>query len=487
MSAAVLVTAKSRVLAAEPAQASTGPEVGRGRQPASELRASMAARQGDALLSRLVENLPAASRILQLGKLPAACVSAYRHRHPQADWCICEAPDGLLNEPGNAPLDPALSAAGISPPFDLIVIAPGLETLVRPAEWLRLAASLATLEASLYLHAGNAASLEELARYLEGDLSEEPADRLGPTRHQRLSPSSLYKLMMDAGWMPNLVHETVLDDAERGAAAVRALTPLADLWRVPIRTAWRRLRMERLVVQASLSFGAVIDRSPAFACFDVVVPVTRPQQLRLDVEASPGLREVAAQIVTVEAARDPAEAFAAGRQRCEREWILFCHQDVYFPAGFGHRLNTLLASIAEADRARTLIGFAGIGVNGAADGVEPAGFVIDRLNRFAHDPSRQALSLDELAIVVSRETLHQIDPTLGWHLWATDLCLTSICQHRVFPRIVTLPLFHNSLNDFVLPEAFHRSAAALAAKHADFGPIHTLCGTIGEGAGGKRG
>ena len=91
-----------------------------------------------------------------------------------------------------------------------------------------------------------------------------------------------------------------------------------------------------------------------------------------------------------------------------------------------------------------------------------------------HPASVAAVSIDELAIVIARESLHRIDPALGWHLWATDLCLTAITRHGVLPRLVRLPLFHNSSNDYVLPEAFHRSAATLAAKHAGFGVIHNL-------------
>jgi hypothetical protein len=74
--------------------------------------------------------------------------------------------------------------------------------------------------------------------------------------------------------------------------------------------------------------------------------------------------------------------------------------------------------------------------------------------------------------------VHRIDPALGWHLWATDLCLAAICDHHVFPRIVRLPLFHNSRTGWQLPAAFHASAELLARKWAGFGPIHTLCGVI---------
>jgi hypothetical protein len=106
--------------------------------------------------------------------------------------------------------------------------------------------------------------------------------------------------------------------------------------------------------------------------------------------------------------------------------------------------------------------------------------VIDRTRRFDHAACEHAVSIDELALVLPRESLLRIDASLGWHLWATDLCLQAICTHKFFARIVRSPLFHNSHSDHQLPAAFHASAARLLAKHADFGPIHTLCGVIDE-------
>jgi hypothetical protein len=160
--------------------------------------------------------------------------------------------------------------------------------------------------------------------------------------------------------------------------------------------------------------------------------------------------------------------------------VLLCHQDVYFPQGFGRRLNAVLAQIPPEQAEGTLIGFAGIGANRQTEASEPAGFVIDRLQRFDHPASQAALSLDELAIVLSRRSLHRIDPAIGWHLWATDLCLNAICTHRRFAQIVRLPIFHNSSNDYRLPAAFYDSAAYLLGKYPGFGPIHTLCGTLDE-------
>jgi hypothetical protein len=213
-----------------------------------------------------------------------------------------------------------------------------------------------------------------------------------------------------------------------------------------------------------------------------VVPTTRDAQLRVNVECSPGLHEVDARVISVRRATSAADALERALEHVHEDWVLLCHQDVYFARSFGTRLAALLDTVDAQQRSRTLIGFAGLGVDAATQRHGHAGFVIDRSSRFDHPASTAALSIDELALVLPRESLLRIDPALGWHLWATDLCLQAICAHRFFARIVRLPLFHNSHTDHTLPAAFHASAATLTAKYPDFGPIHTLCGTIGPAA-----
>ena len=190
--------------------------------------------------------------------------------------------------------------------------------------------------------------------------------------------------------------------------------------------------------------------------------------------------EVGARLVSYRRARHAAEALEQSLAHGEADWVLYCHQDVYFPSGFGHRLNELLAAIPPEEHARTLIGFAGMGANLAANRCEPAGFVIDRRNRFDHAESAAAVSIDELAIVVSRRSLHRIDPALGWHLWATDLCLQARASRDPHEQacIVEAPLFHNSSTAWSLPEAFHASAQVLLDKYPALERIPTLCGEL---------
>ena len=102
--------------------------------------------------------------------------------------------------------------------------------------------------------------------------------------------------------------------------------------------------------------------------------VARENQLRLNVEQSPGLKEVQARIVSYRRARSPAEALEGSLPHVQEDWVLLCHQDVYFPAGFGERLNAVLDAVPAAEHARTLIGFAGMGVNRQTHAYEKAGF-----------------------------------------------------------------------------------------------------------------
>ncbi|MBY0468706.1 MAG: hypothetical protein K2Q07_07000, partial [Burkholderiaceae bacterium] len=341
---------------------------------------------------------------------------------------------------------------------------------------------LTRADATLVLQLENGASLSTIERIIEADLSESLIAGVADVRTQ--SPASVYKLLMDAGWMPTLAGRR---DAEpRSAGIAAAALSIAELLDIPRGTAQRTLTIDQFVICAKRPFAAALT-SATVANFTVVVPTTRERQLRLNIEQSPGLREVDARIVSCRHAHDASEALQKALPSCDADWVLLCHQDVYFPAGFGLRLQALLASIPPADRPRALIGFVGMGVNTGTRSYEPAGFVIDRLHAADHPASDKAVSIDELAIVIARDSIHRIDPALGWHLWGTDLCLTAICEHQVFPQIVRLPLFHNSVTDYQLPPAFFDAAALLARKHASFGPIPTLCGTIDDAFLAKHG
>jgi hypothetical protein len=397
---------------------------------------------------KLLASLPAANRVLEIGRTDSSIGDLYIKKYTSAEWLRVNSEVAALE--------------AVRGTFDLLVLSNGLP----PPQLLELATSKVLTGGSLFATLKNAASWSALTDLIEGDIDATDAP---------LSPAAAYKHLLDAGWMPTIAdqHPAMLPKTDLSACAAR----FADTLGVPRRTADRTLGMARIIIQAVRRFDDQ-PRRPGRALFSVVVPTTRVTQLRANVERSPGLKEVRAQIISYRGARSAAEALSKSIPHCDSEWVLFCHQDVYFPKGFGEQLNAVLAGVADEVKQSALFGFVGMAINRSTLLCEPAGFVIDRLHRGDYLQSDSALSIDELAIVVARDTIYSLDPMFGWHLWATDLCLTAVQSNRLLPCIIRLPVFHNSSNDYVLPESFYGAANLLKCKYPDFGPIHTLCGVI---------
>ena len=416
---------------------------------------------------KLLSALPAARQVLSLGTDTGALRTAYLRAHAQAAW----------QDTDEAHLDEAAATS-----YDLIVL-DRFEHLQHPARALAQLAQRLAPGGQMVLLARNHTSLSGLARLIEADPSTgTPASADDPdigSAHPRWqSHSTLYKLLLDADWIPTLVDhvpDTGIDDKVQAAARF-----IGDALGVPAGCTDQTRRMKDFVVRATRPFAPAPDITGP-AVFDVVVPTNKEQQLRVNVEQSPGLRDVGARIISCRGAATPAQAMDDAAPHLQADWVLLCHQDIYFPKGFGARLNALLDSIPPEDRAKTLIGFVGMGVDRQTHQPKPAGFVIDRLTAADYPESDAGISIDELALVVSRDSIHRIDPLIGWHLWATDLCLTAMCTHEVLPRIVKLPLYHNTQSGWHLPEAFFDSAEYILQKHPAFGTVHSLCGTINQG------
>jgi hypothetical protein len=215
--------------------------------------------------------------------------------------------------------------------------------------------------------------------------------------------------------------------------------------------------------------------------FAVVVPVNDEAALSRNVLASPGLEAIGAEIVLCRGAKSAAAAFQAGLKRTVRPWILFCHQDVFFPEGAGAAIERTLAEIHEADTGHTILGFCGMELDRRGEPVG-AGTVVDRGHLLDWPESNAAISIDEFAVVLHRECKYKIDAELGWHLWATDLCLQAMADGR-HARIVRVLLHHNSTLAVIPPE-FHASGWRLVKKYPHR-RIHTLNG-IGEASRAQR-
>jgi len=205
----------------------------------------------------------------------------------------------------------------------------------------------------------------------------------------------------------------------------------------------------------------------------VVVAVNNEEQFKQNVLSSPGLREIGAQIVPCRGAKNAADAFEAGKFQSASPWILYCHQDVYFPEGSGLVIEKKLPSFSKD----TILGF--IGLAGALNSdVSLAGWVVDRVTNLMDYPeSSSAVTIDELAVILHRDCKYKIDPRFGWHRWATDLCLQAAFDGN-YAKIIRVLLHHNSKHDNNWPPEVYASAEALLDKYPQLSVIHTLCGSL---------
>ncbi len=437
----------------------------------------------DGLNEKLYAAIPAAGRVLEFGCARGRLGERYKQAHPDAFWAGVD-----INEQALAVAAKRLDATyrlnvddGLADDFggkfDCIVFGDLLEHLKHPAEFLTKLRQLTTPDATLVCCVPNMGHISVIEQMLMGDISYDRQGLLDETHLRFFSHRSLFKLLLDAGWLPDLQDIYVVDHAHRGLG--KGMVKAAGELGVPPAAALRHLFTYQMIVRCSKDADRQREAADApDGLFSVIVPVTNETQLQLNVLRSPGLREVNAEVILVRNAASAAEAYAAGAKHASSPWRLYCHQDVYFPQGAGKTIQSLLADVPEAGSASQVVGFAGLGQDG--EHVKKAGLVVDRVSLFDFPGSSRAISIDEFCVALHRDVEYSIDASLGWHLWGTDLCLQAI--HRKegarFASIVRAPLFHNSTSGGALPASYHQSEVTILAKYPHLPGISSLNSTI---------
>ncbi len=427
----------------------------------------------------LFQAIPAAARrVLQLGCGDGSVGHHFKTLHPAATWWATDASaravaaaTSRLDRVFHLDLDLA-DLSVLEGGFDTIVIGDQLQRLRQPQRVLEALYDLTTAGAQIVCTLPNAGHLSVIERLVAGDISVDAAGLLDAGHVRPYSPSSAFKLFLDAGWLPHLADQ-VRSELPQGAFT-RHIVQAAQALGLPTDTALRNLALREMVIVARKWPMQALAGGGRSLPFSVIVPVNKTWQYELNVGRSPGLAEVAADIVCVEGADSAAAAYAQGARNARHPWHLFVHQDVYFPVGSGFAIAQQLGALDGIDAP---VGFAGIASDSGTERF--AGTVIDRTALFRHAPAATGESIDEFAVGLHRDSALRIDPALGWHLWATDLCLQAQQRAgRPVGRIFDVPLFHNSTTAYTLPPAFHDSAQALLAKHSAVARVPTLCGLL---------
>ena len=217
-----------------------------------------------------------------------------------------------------------------------------------------------------------------------------------------------------------------------------------------------------------------------------VVCVSDDAILTANLLASPGLvgPDSPHEVILIHKAPSAGAGLNMGLERAQRGWIVCAHQDVFLPEGWD---QCLTQQLREAERRFGPIGVAGVyGVGAAVSleskgsslGAQRIGWVVDRGRPLRDGPElpARAATLDELLLVVPRETPLRFDPDLGFHLYGADLCLQAAEQGLA---VVALgALCHHNSRSIGLPRAFFPSAEVFARKWAHRLPVATSCVVI---------
>ncbi|MCY2955580.1 MAG: class I SAM-dependent methyltransferase [Planctomycetota bacterium] len=437
----------------------------------------------DGLNQKLLDAVPkTARRVLELGCANGRLGRRFKAAHPEVQWYGVElSADAAkvaaqyLDRVFVLDLDRA-DLSVLEGGFDVIVIGDLLEHLTNPERVLEALYDLAAAQAQIVCCLPNMGHLSVIERLVAGDISYDAMGLLDATHLRFYSPSSAFKTFLDAGWLPHMQDQYRVEVPKTPFAT--CIVNAAEALGLPATTAMRNLGLYQMILVCQKWSMDALRRTGPSAAFSVIVPVNRPWQYELNVARSPGLREVNAEVICVQGAESAAAAFATGASRANHAWRIMVHQDVYFPTGSGLTLAKQLGSLERIGMTAVPVGFAGVESAGP-NTVRYAGMVVDRTNLFLHGVSSCAASIDEFAVAMHRDCAAHIDATLGWHLWATDLCLQA--RHREgcdVAQILAVPLFHNSTTANALPDAFHLSAQRLLEKHPNLYRIPTLCGEI---------
>jgi SAM-dependent methyltransferase len=433
----------------------------------------------DGINVKLLAQLPQAHTVIEFGCANGRLGEEYKKKYPGAHWTGVDI-DAAALELAARRLDAVLQCdLDVDAPalpdakFDLIVFGDLIEHMRSPQRLLEQVNRLCHEGSRIVCCIPNMSHYSVIERLLVGDIAYDNAGLLDETHLRFFSPRSVVKMFLDAGWLPKMVDNF---EVPPSSPALEHLVKAAEALGCPPKTSAQTFSLYQLVFECQRAPAAPAGAARR-ARFSAVVPVTNTLQVELNVHKSPGLQEVGCEVIHVLHATSAASAFADGAARAGNDWILYCHQDVYLPRSSGQQINALIERLEASGNPDPIVGFAGLALE-SAEGPRYAGLCNDRLQLFDYPASAAGVSIDECAVLMRRNSRYRIDAALGWHLWATDLCLQSIFAGNPPAEIVRIPIFHNSYNDGVLTESFRQSARVLMEKYPQQKSIPTIAAGV---------
>jgi hypothetical protein len=438
-----------------------------------------------ALAALLADTVPTTARtVLQIGKGVGWLAPLLRERLPTP---IVHGVEPLpVPDSPTAPGSDARAALGEyfeldldrdAPPLepgsvDHIVYADVLSRLVDPLAVLKRHVPLLSHSGTISCSVPNLQHHSVVSGILRGVFPYAPGTLLEPSYLRFFTSASIMQLLLDAAYLPDTVARIEDDGAELVATAG---APLFELLGVGAGDAQRDLRTSRLIVRGTPlpDLG-----SPEVVPVTFVACVNDDEQLGANLARSPCLTGTSPhELLVFRGAANAAEGLNAGIEQAHNELVVLVHQDVYLPEGWPERM---VAQWRLAEKAGGVLGIAGVfGVLDRRVPFDAIGRVVHRDRLLSHRALPSDVDgLDELLMIVPRDTPLRVDGDLGWHLYGTDLALQAQ-EKGLRAVVIDAPCHHNSLTGRV-PWKYRESERVLARKWEVLLPIHTNLSSIGS-------
>ncbi|CUR60920.1 putative glycosyltransferase-like protein [metagenome] len=329
----------------------------------------------------------------------------------------------------------------------------------------------------------NAATSDALVQLLRSDPAQPGSYEASAPQHLH-GYATAYKLLLEAGFSADIV-ETVSAPVDPGL--LEAAAPLMQHLGVDTERAARHLGAAAYVLVADVVADVAADLAVPVAeqrPVTFVACVNDDLQLANNLLASPVLGAGSPhQLLTYRGMTSAAEGLNRGLHDAEHDLVVFIQQDIFIPSWWPARLQRQW-ELASADTPPSLAG--PFGVRYREGGREHVGHAVDRdhLLRMERPLPAPVDGLDELVLIVPRDTDLRVEPRVGWHLYGTDLALQ---VHRAggWTAVLDLPCHHNSLYHD-LDDGYHHSEAVLAGIWPAELPIVTNTSSIVEDPRDRR-
>jgi SAM-dependent methyltransferase len=361
--------------------------------------------------------------------------------------------------------------------LDALIFGDVLEHLYDPLDVIKRLSRLLKDDGLLLCSIPNAQNHTVISALFTNDFQYKDSGLLDRDHIRFFTLSGIYKMLLDAGFLPDVIHRVMLPCSEEFFEAVK---PLAEHFRIDP----KQIHVPISIFQYILSASRLPKPAAAEQPMSFVACSNDNTQLQNNLAASPCFRDGRHELVVVTDASSAGDGINRGIAMARHPLVAVVHQDIYIPEGWIARLQSQWQT---ASQQFGPLGIAGVfGVSQQDGGPQRTGRVIDahRLIAQPYALPAKAESLDEIVLVFPKETPIRLDPALGWHNYGTDAVLQA--EALGLPAaILDAPCLHNS-RFAGLKGDFVQSAQALAAKYPAPRPLHTSCIRI-DAAGGMSG